>query len=138
MAYTLLWTAIERYAGLRYHLGKDVQKKVYQIASEDIFARSLKRHVKHPRYVFRTNDLSKYTLDPNSPEKSIKYYFQVRSNSVHRGKVAGNDFDIIKNSLQELLYIFKEMLNAVWADEYPSEFHVTTNGRIDGKEKRVR
>lgn len=114
MAYSLLWTALERYAGLRYHLGKKVTDKVYQIAEEEVFVESLRRHVKSPQEVYSTSDLEKYVLDPYDPRKSIKYYYQVRSNAVHRGKAATRDFEILKNALEELLGIFKYMLNEAW------------------------
>jgi hypothetical protein len=115
MAYSLLWTAIERYAGLRYHLGKGVmEEKIKQIGKEDAFGRSLKKHVKHGRTVYSTADLGKYTLDPNDPGKSILYYYQVRSNAVHRGKAVFRDFDILNDSLSELLRIFKDILEEAW------------------------
>jgi hypothetical protein len=110
MAYTLLWVAIERYAGLKYHLGKRVNEKVFQIAGEKCFADTLKKIVQNKREVFSVTDLEKYTLDPSDPEKSIRYYYQVRSNTVHRGKAVTRDFDIVKSSLEELLLIFKELL----------------------------
>jgi hypothetical protein len=111
MAYTLLWVAIERYAGLKYHLGKRVNEKVYQIAGEKCFADALKKIVRNKREVFSVTDLEKYTLDPSDPEKSIRYYYQVRSNAIHRGKAVVRDFDTVKSSLEELLSIFKELLN---------------------------
>jgi len=111
MAYTLLWSAIERYAGLRYHLGNKVNKKVFRIAEEKCFTDSLKRNVKSVREVFSATDLEKYTLDPNDSGKSIKYYYQVRSNVVHRGKAVTRDFDTVKLSLKELLAIFRDLLN---------------------------
>jgi len=117
MAYTLLWSAIERYAGLKYHLGKSVNEKVYQIASEKPFIDSLRKNVQKTREVFSATDLTKYTLDPNDPDKSIRYYYQVRSNTIHRGKAATSDFDTIKSSLEELLAIFKEMLNEAFRQE---------------------
>ncbi|MDD5462205.1 MAG: hypothetical protein PHG00_11345 [Methylococcales bacterium] len=113
MVYSLLWTALERYAGLKYHLGKKVNEKVYQIAEEKVFAKSLKKHVKAPREIYCTSGLEKCILDLHDPVKSIKYYYQVRSYAVHRGK-AVDRFDILKNSLEELLGIFKDMLNEVW------------------------
>jgi hypothetical protein len=114
MAYSLLWTALERYAGLRYHLGKKATEKVYRIAKEEAFAKSLKKHVRAPREVYCTSDLEKCILDPDDSLKSIKYYYQVRSNAVHRGKAVARDFDILKSSLEELLGIFKDMLDEVW------------------------
>lgn len=111
MAYTLLWSGLERYASLRYHLGKDVNEKIFQIAKEEQFTQSLRKHVEGTRVVYSSVDLSKYTLGPNDPDRSIRYYYQVRSNAVHRGKTVTRDFDIVKSSLQELLAIFKDLLN---------------------------
>lgn len=111
MAYMLLWSAIERYAGLKYHLGKRSNEKVYQIAGEKCFADALQKIVQNRREVFSTTDLKKYTLDPSDPDKSIRYYYQVRSNAIHRGKAVTRDFDTVKSSLEELLAIFKELLN---------------------------
>lgn len=111
MAYTLLWSAIERFASLRYHLGKKVNEKVFRIAEEKCFIDSLKKNVISTRKVFSATDLEKYTLNPNDPGQSIRYYYQVRSNVVHRGKAVTRDFDIVKLSLKELLAIFRDLLN---------------------------
>lgn len=116
MAYTLLWSCIERYASLRYHLGSNVAKKVQQIAKEDSFTDSLKRNVKNKRQLFSTTDLRKYVLDPDDPIKSIDYYYQVRSNAVHRGKAVVRDFETVKSSLRELLEIFKDILNKAFEE----------------------
>ncbi|MEP6754858.1 MAG: hypothetical protein ABJA67_05110 [Chthonomonadales bacterium] len=110
MAYILLWSAVERYAGLKYHLGKEATEKVYRIAGEKCFQDALKKVVHNKREVYRTTDLDKCTLDPDNPKKSIEYYYQVRSNSVHRGKAVSRDFETVKSSLTELLFIFKELL----------------------------
>ena len=110
MAYVFLWSIIERYAGLKYHLGKKANNKVLQIAEEESFIKSLKRNVKNIREVFSTTDLQKYTLGSTNPANSIKYYYQVRSNAVHRGKAITRDFDTVKSSLEELLAIFKDKL----------------------------
>jgi hypothetical protein len=121
MAYGLLWTVIERYAGLKYNLSsKDVTKKVMQIAKEPAFVIGLQNHVKKEntnRRVVNASDPRKtFTLDPNNPEKAINYYYQVRSNSVHRGKAVHRDFGIIQTSLKELLAIFKDVLKEAWKE----------------------
>jgi hypothetical protein len=110
MAYTLLWSAIERYAGLKYHLGEKATRKVLQIADEKCFADTLKKIVQNKREVYSTTNLEKCTLDPDNPKKSIEYYYQVRSNAVHRGKAVVRDFDTLKSSLGELHAIFTDML----------------------------
>lgn len=110
MAYSLLWTIIERYAGLKYHLGKKVNEKVFQIAKESSFKESLKKNVTEKRSILSAADLANYKLDPDDPDSSIKYYYQVRSNSIHRGKVARSDYRTLKSSSEELLNIFTDVL----------------------------
>ncbi len=111
MAYSLLWSAIERFTGLKYHLGGKASEKVYQIVNEKCFPDSLKRVVTDEREIFNTVDLGKCTLNPSDPDRSIRYYYQVRSNSIHRGKAVRRDFNTIKKSLSELLEIFKDVVN---------------------------
>lgn len=117
MAYLLLWSSIERYVSLRYHLGDKVSEKVKQLASEPAFSENLQRHVKSTREVYRADRPKKReVIDPNSPEKSINYYYQVRSNIVHRGKGVSRDYDLLQESLTELLSIFRGVLKAAEAD----------------------
>ncbi len=68
MAYMLLWTAIERYAGLKYHLGKRVTDKVYKIADEKSFADALKKYVKKNRGIYSTVDLDNIRLILQTPK----------------------------------------------------------------------
>jgi hypothetical protein len=118
MGYALLWTAIERYAGMRYYLGKSnvKKRKIEKIADDPVFGKSLKKHVARQDEISNSADPNnKRYLDPTNPLESINYYYQVRSNSVHRGKAVFKDFDILRNSLQELLAIFKDLLKDAWS-----------------------
>ncbi len=113
MAYSLLWASIERYTGLKYNLKTSPTKKVQNLKYEKAFVDSLKKNVSETRTLFSAADVDdKESLDPNNPKKSIAYYYQVRSNSVHRGKAVSLDFDIIKSALTELLAIFEDVLQA--------------------------
>ena len=112
---------IERYAGLRYNLtSRDVTNKITQIAHEPSFSKSLKKNVKvqkAPRKIVSATDPeSRCILDPDDPERSIKYYYQIRSNSVHRGKGVDKDFDKVHDSLKELLAIFNDVLKEAWKE----------------------
>lgn len=122
MAYLLLWSSIERYVSLRYHLGKKVMEKVDQLASEPAFAAGLSQHVKDCRKVYRADQPDRSVeLDPQSPHKSLTYYYQVRSNITHRGKAVFQDHQRVKQSLTELLPIFREVLKAAEVDaRYPA------------------
>jgi len=122
MAYLLLWSSIERYVSLRYHLGDRVTEKVSQLAGELAFSPSLLLHVKERREVYRADrPAQKEVLDPRSPEKSLKYYYQIRSNITHRGKGVVRDYDRIKDSLAELLPIFRDVLKAAQRDAGAAE-----------------
>jgi len=117
MAYLLLWSSIERYVSLRYHLGDKVTVKVGQLAHESPFAKGLLQHVKERREVYRADRPGeKVVLDPNSPVKAVRYYYQVRSNITHRGKGVVRDYDLLNKSLAELLPIFREVLKAAEHD----------------------
>jgi hypothetical protein len=113
MAYMLLWSAIERYASFRYHLGDRVMDRVNALAENPAFREALREIVKDSRTIYRSDDPEKKeTLDPTNPSKSLKYYFQVRSNITHRGKAAYSDHGTLVNSLEELLAIFRRVLEA--------------------------
>jgi hypothetical protein len=118
MAYLLLWTAIERYVSLRYYLGPKVAGKVGQLADESAFVESLQKRVTRRREVFRADrPTDKEVLDPQLPPgRAIDYYYQVRSNITHRGKSAVRDYEMLQESLAELLEIFREVLKAAEYD----------------------
>lgn len=69
MAYLLLWSAIERYVSLRYHLGDKATEKVGRLASEAAFATGLRDGVREKRTVYRADRPGeREVLDPESPE----------------------------------------------------------------------
>jgi hypothetical protein len=113
-AYLLLWSAIERYASLRYHLSDRVEYKVEHIIQDPAFSEALLKYVdiSRPRIVRSANDPSnQYELNPSDPAGSYHYYRQIRHNTSHRGKSAGSaDHSRLSKSLYELLNIFKDLL----------------------------
>lgn len=117
MAYLLLWTSIERYLSLRYRLRGDVMTKISRIAGEPEFGHALTDYAKVSRRVQRADRPDQpIGLDPGNPQKAVQYYYQVRSNITHRGKAAVRDYDTLKDSLTELLPIFRAVLAAAEAD----------------------
>lgn len=117
MAYLLLWSSIERYVSLRYHLGDKVTQKLNQLARESAFIAGIRQRVEEPRHVFRADcPNQREVLDPTSPETSVAYYYQVRSNITHRGKGVVRDYEHVSMSLSELLPTFREVLAAARED----------------------
>lgn len=124
MAYLLLWTAIERYASLRYHLREKATQKVLKLAEERAFQAALAQEVHVERKVVSAEDpTDHYVLSANNASKSLKYYHQVRNNLVHRGKGVVMDHDRVRDSLTELLSIFKATLKAAFEESKWQENH---------------
>lgn len=111
MAYMLLWSAIERYTAFRYSLGDKVKNRILKLADEPVFAEGLKKHVHVRRRIVGAIKSKALYLDATNPEWAINYYYQVRSNTVHRGKTLFGDIDTLEKSTQELLLIFRELLD---------------------------
>jgi hypothetical protein len=117
MAYLLLWSAIERYVSLRYHFGDEATGKLKHLALEAAFGVGLSGNVAERRELYRADRPGqKVVLDPQSPQKSLEYYYQVRSNITHRGKGVVRDHDLVLKSAVELLSIFRGVLDAARAD----------------------
>lgn len=116
MAYLLLWTAIERYASLRYHLKQDATAKVKKVASEAPFAEKLRDVVQLRRSIQRADRPDeRLDLIADDPQASMDYYYQVRSNLVHRGKGMPKDHEIVLQCSRELLAVFRHVLTCAEA-----------------------
>jgi len=119
-AYLLLWSAIERYASLRYHLSDRVRFKLEPIINDPAFSEALLEyvHLAIPRFVRSADnpETIRY-LDPKEPHDSFEYYWQIRNNTSHRGKSAGSsDHKRLSMSLDELLKIFRHLLKSAFQE----------------------
>jgi hypothetical protein len=118
MAYMLLWSAIERYASFKYHLGERVTEKVFRLVDDPEFASALSSLGPEQRRVYRSDNPEKVeVLVASNPRKALAYYYQVRSNITHRGKAAYNDHGTLVRSLEELLFIFRRLLDAEFSTD---------------------
>ena len=66
-------------------------------------------------------DLKYYALDPINPYYSINYYYTIRCNVAHRGKELHSDDYILRQSLKELLEIFKDVLKDTFDEQESDE-----------------
>lgn len=112
MAYLLLWSIIERYSSLAYGPRlNDRDRIIDRLGSDPQFAKIFCKRVSRKDKVSRTlNPISENVLDPNEPEESIKYYYQIRCNLSHRGKGAWTEAEKVRQSLREMFLIMSEML----------------------------
>ncbi len=109
MTYMLLWASIERYCSLKYD---NKGSKINKLSKDELFINSLKKHVdSDDRKVYSADDLKEYTLNPQNPYESIRYYYTIRCNVAHRGKAIYDDEKMLRQSLNELLKIFNDILD---------------------------
>lgn len=125
--YMTLWTALDRFLTFRY--GDTKTWNVKKLSKEQFFIDSLKKNYdalskqefyKDPYYnkewkkeIFSTEDLTEYKLDPNKPTCSAMYYYTLRNNVVHAGKMMPKELNIVLNGLLGLTEIFRDVLKAV-------------------------
>ena len=110
MNYMLLWSAIERYTSLKYNkrLKKWNNKK---FAKEMAFKEGIRKYKdKQHTPVYSTEDLKIHKFNADDPYETLRYYYTLRCNVVHRGKATYNDYHMLKTATDELLEIFREVL----------------------------
>jgi hypothetical protein len=113
MAYTLLWSGIERFTAFKYGTSLKPEDRLKRFAEHPAMGLALKAHVHDKRDVFRSDDPEqKKQLRKEDPKAALDYYYQVRCNVVHRGKASYFEYDMLLKSLEELLAIFRQVLEA--------------------------
>ena len=111
MNYMLLWSAIERYTSIKYNefLQKDNNKR---LAKENAFKEGINKFKdkKHDP-VYSTDDAEIHEFNVEDPYETLKYFYTFRCNVVHKGKSQPGDYKKLKTATEELLEIFKNVLN---------------------------
>lgn len=111
MNYMLLWSAIDRFSSLKYNKRKKSWNNE-KFSKETAFKEGIKKYEeKYHNPVYSTEDLVVHKFNAEDPLETIKYYYTLRCNVVHRGKATVGDYSMVKTATEELLEIFKEILN---------------------------
>lgn len=127
MAYQFLWTAVERYLLLRYADGGEVCRQDRNaMAREEAFREAVEEHV--DREFDQVLDLLSPGSDPAELKESeyesiLEFYWQLRNNVTHRGKGVRMEYDLLRDSLEELHAIFTDVLEHAFeaANRRPAE-----------------
>ena len=111
MNYMLLWSAIDRYSSIKYNKRKQSWNNE-RFAKEKAFKEGIRKFEdkKHDP-VFSTDDAEIHEFDVEDPQETLKYYYTFRCNVVHRGKSMPSDYNKLKTATEELLEIFREVLD---------------------------
>jgi len=110
MAYLLLWSSIERYNSFRFGLNTRSVHNREDLAETEEFQRGLREEVSSERFgdsIYSADRDKQFTLTAGKTKEAIEYYYQVRSNVVHRGKTSVADYALMRDSLRELYSIFR-------------------------------
>lgn len=126
MNYMLLWSIIERFSTLRYGFSK-IKENMFEIAEEEIFKEELK-YITREDVIYSSDMVKPKDLDSETHWKSIRYYYTIRCNVVHKGKaVKKKDMNKLKYSLEELFELFIAVYNEnlmqnnkIW-EKYPEK-----------------
>lgn len=130
--YRTLWTAIDRFLTFRYG---DVQSwNVRKWADEQFFKDALKENYdalcKQQFYnddlknndwkdiVFSAKDLAEFELNEQKPTCSALYYYTLRNNVVHAGKMLLNEVNMLLNALLGLTEIFRYSIDYISNKKY--------------------
>ena len=110
MNYMLLWSIIERFSTLSYGFPQKSSDN-FRIAEEKSFINKLENNTRKDK-IYSSDFLLKKKLNPNKYWKSIRYYYTIRCNVVHKGKsVKAEDLNKLKESLEELFELFNVVYN---------------------------
>ena len=109
--YMTLWSIIERFCTLSYGYFK-IGSNMFNFAQQKPFRKTLKKDIGREDVVYSSDELEDKHLDPEDYKESIKYYYTIRCNVVHKGKAATDkDKNKLKKSLEELYILFMAVYN---------------------------
>lgn len=137
--YRTLWTAIDRFLTFRY--GNTQNFNVRKWADEYFFKDSLKSNYDALRQqkfyendvdngeidirnddwcstVYNAKDLQDYDLNGDKPTCSALYYYTLRNNVVHAGKMLPPEVNMVLNALLGLTEIFRYSIDVVSNKKY--------------------
>jgi hypothetical protein len=114
MAYLLLWSAIERFSAFAYGPALSPEQRIRALSIDPRFLAAVGKHLSSSsQQVSDSREPGERShLDIARPEKAAHYFYQVHSNLSHRGKGAWSDGEIVRQSLNTLLAVFKDVLSS--------------------------
>lgn len=128
MAYSFLWVIIERFGALCFHLGDNPKIKRKMIEESPNF---IKCKLKYKNELLKLNSFLKGASLSEKEEsieetefnidKPLEYFYNLRSNVVHRGKSISNEFHLLKDALNILYKIFYELIYTEFNIKYDTE-----------------
>ena len=116
MNYMLLWSAIDRFSSLKYNKQRQIEN-LERFARQKEFKECIKKFKdSYHRPVYSTDDLEIHEFNAEDYKETLHYYYTLRCNVVHRGKSTSSDYSMLKQATEELLEIFKNIIENTFCE----------------------
>ena len=131
--YRTLWSALDRFITFRYgdyqnwnvrkfseeHFFKEALESNYNaLSKKEFYGKDDYQNNKWDDVVYSAEDLKCYKLDPKQPTCSALYYYTLRNNVVHSGKMMPQEVNMVLNALLGLTEIFRHSIEVVSNKKY--------------------
>lgn len=153
MAYTFLWTIIDRHNTIKYRVNSEkIYKKLEAMAQDTLYREAIDKIEEN--FVFNypgiysnnSGNLSSFKGNPNNSidgyYKKIEMYYQVRCNVVHRGKAGldTTDFPKLRGAFLDMFAIMQYMLRKELKKRFDvnhmaDDYEYTEKEMVEGIEK---
>lgn len=128
MLYTYIWSMFERFNFLYYGFGKGTMTGIRLLSEDPDFKKVFSQLYNNNDFkylekrekvvVYSTKDLEKkatwlYNFDSEPDSKilcnTLNFYYQMRSNIIHRGKNSINKYELLKQCFDEVFFLLKNL-----------------------------
>ena len=136
--YMVLWSALDRFLTFRYSMYQTTNIK--QLSEDPIFKKAIENCVDSDFTVTSAQNLKQITVSKNNPKCCAQYYYTLRNNVVHSGKMNVRETRKLFKALLELKSIFKYLLTDVEDEGYEieAEFYSTIEDELNADKNPIK
>ena len=118
--YMVLWSALDRLTTFRYG-SRTKKENILKLSQEQFFKDSIEERVKSCYTVVSAQNLKPIELNLYVAPCTALYYYQLRNNVVHSGKMNVNKVIQLFDALGELILIFEDVMDGIRYERYKLE-----------------
>lgn len=136
--YMVLWSALDRFLTFRYSMFQSTNVK--KLSEEEFFEDAIREYVQSDFTVTSAQNLKQITVNKENPKCCAQYYYTLRNNVVHTGKMNVKETRKLFKALCELKLIFEYILDAVEDEcfEIENQCFVSIEEEINAPKKPIK
>lgn len=117
MYYMILWSVIDRYCSLKYDSINFKGDDIRNLSNDPVFIKSINSFdLPNRKPIYSSRDGKPWEWR-NSTYSKLNYYYKLRGNVIHRGKDRLTNTDILHLCFDELLKIFKKVIDKTFSQD---------------------